>query len=61
MDLKEKKIIQVVLKGELGKREAAETLEVSFRSVDRYVIRFQQKGPEGLDNIKRGCALDGKR
>jgi hypothetical protein len=49
------------IKGELRKREAAEALEVSIRSVYGYVSRFQQRGPEGLDSIKRGYALDRKR
>jgi len=36
------------LKGEFTKKEAAEGLEVTVRSVDRYVVRFQEEGWEGL-------------
>jgi len=47
-DAREKKVIQEVVKGELGKQGAAESLGVTYRSVNRYLQRFVEKGPEGL-------------
>jgi len=44
----EKKQIQAILRGEVTKQEAAQALGVTRRSMDRYLHRFQEKGPEGL-------------
>jgi transposase len=48
--LEKKKRIQEVLRGEITKREAARSLGVSRRSIDRYLCRFPGSGPEGLYN-----------
>ena len=37
-----------MLRGEVTKQEAAEALEVSCRSIDRYRVRFEERGPDGL-------------
>jgi len=44
----EKKQIQAIVRGEVTKQEAAQALGVTRRSMDRYLHRFQEKGPEGL-------------
>jgi transposase len=44
----EKKLIQEVLKGKVSKREASQAINVTKRSLDRYLRRFWEKGPESL-------------
>ncbi len=42
-----KKVVQAVLAGELSKRELAEKLGITVRSIDRYLSQFRELGPEG--------------
>jgi len=44
----EKKLIQEILAGKVTKQEAASRLGVTRRSIDRYLYRFRQMGPQGL-------------
>ncbi len=45
-----------MLRGEIGKQEVCQALKVSIRSVNRYLGRFLEKGPEGLyDNRHSNC------
>ena len=41
-------MIQEVLRGQLTRVEAAQALEVSRRTLDRYFLRFAEAGPGGL-------------
>lgn len=45
--------MQAVLGGKATKRDAAEALGVTRRSMDRYVRRFQEAGPAGLYDARR--------
>ncbi len=44
----EEKLAQAILGRQVTKPEAAQTLGVTRRSIDRYLGRFQEAGPEGL-------------
>lgn len=47
-DVREKKAVQEILRGEVTKQEAARALGVTSRSIDNFLCRFRQIGPEGL-------------
>lgn len=49
----EKKLVQVILGGLATTQEAAEVLGVTWRSMARYVRRFQEAGPAGLYDGRR--------
>ena len=49
-----KKTICGVINGRVARREAAETLKVSIRTVHNYIRKYLEQGPEGLTDHRRG-------
>jgi transposase len=49
-----RRVVQMVLDGRIGRRKAAELLEVTERTIRNYLARYLEHGAEGLVDRRRG-------